>query len=181
MLCKLSAAGREINNEGKIITRPGFEENKKALGFGVENLLSCAEFCIDITQLENEILLPYSWTNSTLVTLAQELLAEAEYLCLNDTAEMTQAYHLNYTGGLYLRLGKTEKALAVYEKGMAYDEPMLHVNTIDWLRLLYKDCQYEKAIAAYRTIQNEKTKKEIEAAIPDFVKYYNKHMQEYRR
>ena len=183
LLTYMTAAGKEIDKEGTIISRPGLdEESKKALGWSEEIVLSCAQYCADLVQLYRDIMLPYGWTRESMRIFASCLLYEVLQGCESDPDVVSISSVINRAGKIYLRLGDVKSAIATFEKGVAYDEVgMIHINLLDWLGLLFKDGQKDKAFAGYCTVTDESAKKDIEATLPELVTAYKRHMQEYRR
>lgn len=176
----LSASGKEINNEGQIIVMPGFINNEESLGWKVEYVLECVKCCAEIINESHNLFLPYGWNKEKITAIAKKLLVEVDDYCKNSTV-IKQRDVFNTYGKLYVGLGEINKAIDAFEKGMPYDDEMNFQNTIDWLSVLYRDGRYDKAIAGYRSIKDDAIKEEIKNVLPDFIDYYNKHLNEYRR
>lgn len=142
----LSAAGKEIDEHGEIITAPYSQK----LNLNPALIMDCAEVCITISQVEHHIYLPYGWTQDYIKKVAVDMLNALVNYYSNEDAVNEQTYiSVSRLGDLYSSLNDADTALKLYELGIKYEQGLSLLNESKYFVLLANTQQYKEALAVY--------------------------------
>ena len=166
----LSVAGKEINDNGEIITAPYLPKLMKNFGWRPGLAMNCAEVCIDISNLSHYLYLSFDWTKEYIKKVALEIMEEL-YTYYTDKDYTSNPYlDLDRLGDLFEKIGDRQKAIAIHRFAIPYEQGLSILNTAKCFALLYDDRQYQEALAVYEVLQ--KTGIDLEKEFPDFVRGY---------
>ena len=142
----LSAAGKEINEKGEIITAPYSQK----LDLNPALIMDCAEVCINVSQVEHRIYLPYGWTQEYIKHVAIDMLNALVNYYSNEEIVNEQTYiSVSRLGDLFRDLQDTDKALKLYDLGRKYEQGLSLLNESKYFVLLANTQQYKEALAVY--------------------------------
>lgn len=144
----LSAVGKEINREGKIIDAPYFEKIKSQW-----NLLAALNSLEKIILFANNYLTSYvrkylknNWEKEYIISIAQETLKALYNSVVDEDCINQYTYqYLNKIGACYETMNNHFEALKVYEMGISYEPEFSVLNIYDAFRLNYSCSNFKRA------------------------------------
>lgn len=146
----LSAAGKEINEKGEIVTAPYFAK----LELTPQLLLDCAEVCISISKVEQMLYLGYGWTKEYIQSVAFEIMQSLFQIFTDENTINSETYlNINKLGSLFVSMGDVENALTVFKIGIKYEPDFAPINEVQVFNLLYHTNQYEEALSIYQHLE----------------------------
>ena len=142
----LSAAGKEIDEKRAIITAPYSQK----LNLNPALIMDCSEVCINISQVEHRIDLPYGWTQDYIKTVAIDMLNElVNYYSDEDKVNEQTYISVSRLGDLFYNLKDPDMALKLYELGSKYEQGLSLLNESKYFILLKEGKRYKEAMAVY--------------------------------
>lgn len=142
----LSAAGKEIDEEGDIITAPYSQK----LDLNPALIMDCADVCFSISQVEHRVYLPYGWTQEYIKTVAIDMLKGLVNYYSNEDVVNEQTYiSVSRLGDLFNNIRDTDTALKLYELGIKYEQGLSLLNESKYFVLLKEVQRYKEAMAIY--------------------------------
>lgn len=146
----LAAAGKDINDNGEIITAPYFQK----LNLNPNLILDCAEICVDVSNVKSNIYFYYGWTKEYLRKIAFDMISSLYDFFTDGKVLNPQSYiFINKLGCLFEKMNDIQNAIIVFEAGMKCEPDFHPINELRLFEIHYDLNKYREAISYYMHLE----------------------------
>ena len=146
----LSAAGKEVNERGEIITSPFLLK----LQWNPQLTMDCAEVCIDISKIDHNLYLSYGWTKEYIKDVALGMMKELYNLYTDSNYRGNPYLELYNLARLYGKLEDYQTAIEIHKEAIPYEQGLSVMNGAQAVYLLYGTNQYQEAMSVYEQLSS---------------------------
>lgn len=150
----LSAAGKEVSENGEIITAPYASKLKLTPQMLMDCAMDCAEVCINISNVKQTLHLDYGWTKEYIRSVASKILQNLFDYFTDDTYTTSETYlYTHRLGSLMFSIGDIDNALLVFQSGKKCEPEFQPINEIKLFDVFCFKNKQKEALGIYEHLE----------------------------